>query len=290
MAGRSDFSGQFDTNGMAQLTISRPWRGNLSLSLSLDLTGSNGLTGSVISTNTNGFTASLQAYKEIHHASNYDGYFTWAMTGAALGSGGTAPEGYSYGTATVSPHGDVSVFLSLSDGSFGFASGGLTAGGLLPLYVSLHGGHGSLSGWLSFTNGGPTTNTMDWFKNPVAWGSYTNGFALTNLPLWLGPYQRGTNTLGSSNVMVQLSGGDLSAVLTNFTTLDAPGILSVTNTNDVQVSLNLHTGIFFGSFIDPADGANTPIRGALLQPAGEAFGFFTTTNDLSGVVSFTASP
>jgi Divergent InlB B-repeat domain len=286
------FAGQFAGDGSAQLTIKRPANGNLSLSLSLDLSGVNGLTGSIVcaSTNsTNAFDAPLQAYRLISENSNYMGYYTWAMNGS-LFDGGTGPEGYSYGTATIPPKGNAALSLYLSDGVSTIAKSGLTEGGLLPLYLSLNGSHGSLSGWLKFATNGLTVNTMEWFKKPVMSGFYTNGFTLTNLPLVLSPYLKGTNTLGSSNVVVQLSGGDLTSALIDFVTLGAGTNFSVTDTNHIAVSLDLKTGIFTGTFIDPADGQSAPLHGALVQPSLEAFGFFMPTNHLSGGATITAAP
>jgi hypothetical protein len=286
------FAGQFAGDGSAQLTIKRPAKGNLSLTLSLDLSGVNGLTGSIVcaSTNsTNAFDASLQAYREISWNSDYIGYYTWAMNGSLFG-GGTGPEGYSYGTATIPAKGEAVLSLYLSDGVSTIAKGGLTEGGLWPLFLSLNGSQGSLSGWLTFATNGLTVNTMEWFKRPVVHGYYTNGFALTNLPLVLSPYLKGTNSLGSSNVVVQLSGDDLTNTLIDLVTLGAGTNFSVMDTNHIAVSLDLKTGIFSGTFIDPADGEGAPFRGALVQPSQEAFGFFLPTNDLGGAATITVAP
>jgi hypothetical protein len=284
-----NFGGQFDANGSAQLTLVRPVKGNLSLSLSLDLSGVNGLTGSVVCTSTNStnaFDASLQAYKVISRNSNYVAYYTWAMNGSLV-NGGAGPEGYSYGTVTVPREGDAKVSVYLSDGSSTIVSHGLTEAGLLPLYLYLNSGNGSLSGWLTFDTNGSTVNTMQWFKKPVAQGFYSNGYSLTNVQLALSPYEKGTNTLGTTNVVVQLSGGDLTDTLTDFVTLDRGTNFAVTDTNHIAVSLNLETGIFSGTFIDPIDGKSAPLRGALVQTAREAFGFFMPTNHLGGAVSVT---
>jgi hypothetical protein len=288
---RKSFGGQFDANGSAQLTIPRPVKQNLSLSLSLDLSGSNGLAGTVICTNsTNTFDASLQAYKVVRQTSDYAGYYTWAMNGSLI-AGGAGPTGYSYGIATVPKQGAATVDLYLSDGSSTIVSGGLTEAGMLPLYVPLDKGHGSLSGWLTFANNGLTdTNYMQWFKKPTAQGYYPTGYALTNLPLALSPYEKGTNTLGTTNIVVQLSGGDLTNMLTDFVTLDAGRKFIVTDTNKIAVSLNLKTGIFTGTFIDPMDGKSTSLRGALVQPEGEAFGLFTPNDHLSGALTIMAAP
>jgi hypothetical protein len=286
------FAGQFASDGSAQLTIKRPANENVSLSLALDLSGVNGLTGSIVCESTNpanAFDASLQAYRVISRNSDYVGYYTWAMNGS-LFDGGTGPEGYSYGTAIIPPQGEAALSLYLSDGISTIARGGLTEGGLFPLYLSLNGGEGSLSGWLTFATNGLTVNTMEWFKKPVIRGYYTNGFALTNLPLVLSPYLKGTNTLGSSNVVVQLSGGDLTGTLTDFVTLGAGKNFSVTDTNHIAVSLDLKTGIFSGTFIDPADGESALLRGALVQPSQEAFGLFLPTNHLSGAATITVAP
>jgi hypothetical protein len=284
------FAGQFDGNGSAQLTVSRPVKGDLALSLSLDLSGVTALTGTFICTNaSNTFDASLQAYKVISQNSNYVGYYTWAMNGSLV-EGAPGPDGYSYGTVAVPSKGRATLSLFMSDGNSTIAAGGLTEGGLLPLYLSLDSGHGSLSGWLEFATNGATVNSVQWFKKPVVKGYYTNGFILTNLPLVLSPYQKGTNTLGTTNVVVQLSGSDLSGTLTDFVALGAGTSFFVTDTNHIAVSLDLKTGIFTGTFIDPVDSRSAPLHGALVQPSLEAFGFFVPTNHLSGTVTILAAP
>ena len=252
--------------------------------------GSNGLTGTVICTNaTNAFSASFQAYKVTLQNSNYVGYYTWALDGS-LFDGGTGPEGYSYGTITVPKEGEAIAAMYLSDGLFPVVAGELTKDGLWPFYLSLYGGHGSLSGWLTFATNGLTTSSMQWFKNPMTGGDYTNGFTLTNLALILSPYQKGTNTLGTSNVVVLLAGGGLTNSLTDYVTLGAGTNFLVTDTNSVAVSLNLKTGFFTGTFIDPQDGKSAPLRGVEVQPSGLAFGLFTITNHLSGAATITAAP
>jgi hypothetical protein len=280
------FNSQFNAEGSAQWTVHRTKKTDLSFSVMLDLSGANGLTGSVSSASTNpalAFNATVQAYQELEEASNYDGYYNWAMNGS--GTGGSGPEGHSYGTANVSPNGKVVINLFLSDGSTAFVSSRLTKGGFFPLYIPLYAREGSLSGWLTFTHIGLTSNPVDWFKDSIEHGPYTNGFALTGLSLALSPYLKGTNTLGTSNVVVTLSAGDISGVVTDFGTFRAKGIvpLSSSASNGV-VSFNVTNGIFVGSFIDPADGKTNAIHGALVQPTMEALGYFIYSNHLSGNV------
>ena len=291
MGGRWYFGHQFDSSGNANLTILRsPAKGDLSLSLSLDMTGTNGLTGTVICTNaSNTFNATLQAYKIVRQNTNYAGYYTWAMDGS-LAIGGTGPGGYSYGTVILPRQGNATVDVNLSEGYSTVLSSGLTAEGLLPLYLSLDGGHASLSGWLKFETNDLTFNSMQWFENPAALGTYTNGFALTNLSLALSPYTKGTNTLGTTNVVVYLTGGDLGESLTDSVSLGAGAHFPSGNTNSVVVSLDLKTGIFSGTFTDPTDDKKTKFQGALVQPTSQAFGFFLPTNHLGGAAAITAAP
>jgi hypothetical protein len=282
------FASQFDGAGAAQFTVARPVRGNLVVSLSLDLSGVNGVTGTIVCTNsTNAFSATVQAYKIVSENANYEGYYTWYMNGSALGAAG--PEGYSYGTVAVPKKGNAIVDVNLSDGSTTVVSHGLTAGGLLPLYISLNGGHGSLSGWLAFKTNDLTDNLMDWFKNPTALGSDTNGRALIGLSLRLCPYEKGTNTLGTNNVVVQFAGDDLTNTITDLATLDTPaGTNTVTDPNHVAVSLDLKTGLFTGTFLHPLSGKKLPIHGVLVQAAQGAFGYFMPADKTSGTVTFYA--
>lgn len=296
-----NFTSQFFLDSTAQLTIHRHNQGDLNMSMALDLTGVNGLTGMVSSAGTNGtgaFSATLQAYHRFvntdHRGDSIDGSYTFGIEGAGYANRATAPDGYSYGTASANTAGLVNANLFLSDGTSAIASGYLTQSNGLPLYVTLYGGAGAFLGWVTFTNGALTTDDpMFWFKQPVAKGDYTNGFSLTNISMWVAPFHppaRDANVLGLSNAVVSIAAGDLSGTLSDPILLNAKGTSSGTNANDAGVSLNNQTGLFSGSFVDPIDGQTTVFHGAALEADQQGLGYFISTNHTTGAVIITSAP
>ncbi|HUD46923.1 MAG TPA: hypothetical protein VMR33_08835 [Candidatus Baltobacteraceae bacterium] len=293
------FDGRFDTNGAAQLSLHRYTRAELTVSLALDLNGVNGLTGTVASVGTNGsgaFAATLEAYRELdadHIPRDFGGNYTVAMNGAGNGNPSNAPQGFSYGTASVGSGGHVNLHLFLSDGTTAITSGDLTGNGYLPLYVSLYAGRGSALGWIAFTNGRPTTNyEIFWFKEPVAGDTYVGGFSLTNRTVWIDPHKPpagGANVLGLTNAVVQFTGSDLAVSLSDPLTLNAEGVGSGANTNVVKLTVHNQTGLFKGSFIDPTKGQKVLFHGAALESMRQGLGYFMTDDGLSGAVVITAA-
>jgi plastocyanin len=282
------FSTTLRADGSASLELKRRNLGTLVLTLQVDLPGLEMLTGAVGDVN-NTFNAQLTAcrtgFDASHKATNYAGYYTWAMPGAAT----NAPAGYSYGTAAVAAAGDVRLILFLSDRTITTASGSLSAYGQMPLYVSLYGGKGSLLAWLSFTNSTSihSTNGAYWLKDTVASGSYANGFTLTNLLLWLGEYSAeeiGTNALDAASVSVRLSDADLTNSIAGAVILNPNGIGgSFTN---IVLTLFDSTGMFTGTFKEPDSGGMVRFNGIVLRSLPAGYGFFTR-DDLSGAVLIT---
>jgi hypothetical protein len=298
------FSTTLQADGRTSLELKRHNLSTLVLTLQVDLTGLQTLTGTVADTGST-FNALLTAYRAgsstSQTAANYEGYYTWIMTG---GSGNT-PAGFSYGTARITAAGAVHLSIFLSDGTTTAAAGSLSANGLMPLYVSLAGGKDSLLSWLSFTNSSLilSTNGAYWFKGPVpvpsppsspynpyrvqelvAKNAYNGGFTLTNLTLLMGAYTaepKGTDALNASSVSVQLSGADLSSSISNVITLSTSGV-GGSNTS-ATVNISDKTGLFSGSFKDPISGKMVHFNGAVLHPAAAGYGFFISS-DLSGTV------
>jgi hypothetical protein len=295
------FATTLHPDGSATLELPRHDKDSLLLTLQVDLSGSETLTGTVADAS-NTFNALLTAYRAgfsaSSHATDFEGSYTWAMPAES----GIAPAGNSFGTATIAPAGGVHLSLTLGDGTIATAAGSLSANGLMPLYVSLYNGKGSLLSWLSFTKSStsPSTNAAYWFKdsvtlfkvdasgNPVpvtvAAGIYPDGFTLTNLMLFIGSYAaegKGTNALDATNVSVLLSGADLTNSITNTISLNSSGIGGSTATTAVNISDK--SGLFTGSFKDPVSGKIVHYQGAVLQPWQTGYGVFAG-GGLSGAV------
>jgi hypothetical protein len=85
--------------------------------------------------------------------------------------------------------------------------------------------------------------------------------------------------LGAAHFQITLSGGDLPVALTNDATLSLAGQFATNGPGISRLTLNVtNTGIIRGSFLDPATGLATPIRGVVMQQQTNAAGFFLSTN------------
>jgi hypothetical protein len=295
------FTTKLQPNGLAAFEVPRHNKDSLVLTLQVYASDLETLTGTVADANKT-FNAQLTAYRAgfsaTHHATAYEGYYTWAMPAAS----GIAPAGNSYGTATVAPAGGVQLSVALGDGTTTTAAGSLSSNGVMPLYVSLYGGKGSLLAWLSFSNtpGVLSTNGAYWFKDPVALfkldasgnpvaitvaaSPYPDGFTVTNLPLFMASYVpngTGINALDATEIAIQLSGADLTNSITNSIALNPSGIGGSSATTKINISDK--TGLFNGSFLDPISGKTVTYKGAVLQPFQGGWGTFIG-GGLSGAV------
>ena len=144
----------------------------------------------------------------------------------------TAPQGASFGTATIAASGSVTLATTLADGSV--ITGATTIGGAgqVPVYGLLYGGKGAAEGWLNVTaktlpaGYNSVAGTLAWNKTAAAsatdysYPSFDFGVTNTNILTVAGSEQRvvagdilwaaetGTNKLG---VDVTFAGGGISA-------------------------------------------------------------------------------
>jgi hypothetical protein len=278
------FTTTLHSDGSASVDVAWEKGNSLVLTLQFDSSGLETLTGTVSDTGKT-FDAQLTAYRAGFSASTpataYEGYYTWAMPAAT----GIAPAGNSYGTATIAPGGGVQLSVTLGDGITTTAAGSLSANGLMPLYVSLYNGEGSFLAWLSFTKsaGAVSTNAAYWFRNPialfkldaagnpvpvtVATGPFPDGFTLTNLSLFTASYVpegKGVNAIDSTDVVIQVSGADLTNSISNSIALDSSGGGGSSAT--IAVNISDKTGLFTGSFKDLVSDKTVNYKGSVLQP------------------------
>jgi len=281
------FTGAFSPAGRSAPRVPRGYgKTPLALSLALDVT--NG-TQQILGTVADGsWAAALEADLAFYSATNpspWRGADTIILDSS--GGGVAGPGGGGYGKVTVTPAGMVSFIGALSDNTaVAPSAAGVSKYGRWPLYIPLYGTGtlGSLSGWVTFTNlpGVSLQGGAAWFRTNSAGKLYPRGF--TNAVSITGsaftPASAKTPVLGLTNFQITLSGGNLPHPLTNAATLspagkfaaNGPGIASLT------LSVAASTGILNGTFLDPATGLATPIRGVVLQQQTNAAGYFLSTN------------
>jgi hypothetical protein len=295
---RTTFTGQFDTNGLAAVTVGPASHIKYDLALQLDLSGVNPLMGSV-SNIAQGWMASLSAvhagFGGTSPATNYEGTYLLTINGATNAE--LAPAGYSYAVATINSSGGVSLSGAMADGAvFSDAGAAISQSGAWPLYVSLHSGKASALAWINFPmHSAPsqtTTNQAMWFETPGANGHfYTNGFNLLTNELsliverHLSP-ARGIAVLPSTNYTAQIFGGNLAATLDENIIISANNAVvpAAPNTSKLSITINASQGTFSGSFASPIHTGTTILKGVLLPDSNMGFGYFLGTNQAGGII------
>jgi outer membrane protein assembly factor BamB len=201
----------------------------------------------------------------------------------------TLPQAPGYGAMTVSGKGLVSIAGRLGDGTPFNTSGQLGADGKTwTLYSTLYAGRypGSMAGTMTFTPTayGDCTGILTWVKPPQVTGRYyPAGFSL-DLMFMAATYTAPPALSGPQSI--SLTGGNLPSAITDDLTVSSGGVVKVTgsNTGGVTLKLSRASGLFSGTFHNPAPRGITPFHGVIYEyviPYGS--GLFIGT-DQSGTV------
>ncbi len=285
-------SGKLTLEGRATNVVTRPGTNALIITWAVGLDGSDQITGTV----GNGtWTADLLGDRATFHKTNaasQAGHHTLLLLGS---SGDLAPEGDSYGTASVDPAGVVKLKAYLADKSPITARVPLSKNGQWPLYAPLYGGKGALLGWATFSDQ-PSTDfegVMSWIKPAIpGLALYPDGFSSEAALLGsrYTPASGNTNrVLNLSNAVVLVSGGNLPTSFTNDVLLGASGKVTNSGPNSLTMNFTASSGLFSGSFVPVGVAKGVAFRGAALQKASIAGGYFLGTN-ASGRIALEAPP
>lgn len=235
---------------------------------------------------------------------------------AAVPGGGpaSAPEGASYGSATITAAGSVTVSGRTADGSVFSTSGPLGAGGEALVYQALYAVQGTFAGTLAIANDAPHTlsGSLSWSKPAQSSGAtYRGGWSpVLGLTAKGGKYRpvsgstiaMNVSASASSNARIFLQDGGIEVVATNPTTVpfgvSAPAVIRIASPN--ALSITNSSGAFSGSV---RLGAKTVSVQGLIVPEtstsdpfdGAGHGYFllpTATSGVtrSGLVVVEASP
>jgi hypothetical protein len=96
-------------------------------------------------------------------------------------------------------------------------------------------------------------------------------------------------TNAACNLLITLGSGNLSSVLSNSVRLDAANKVSLCVPNGFKLTIVPTTGLFSGSFLNPATHKTTKFSGALSQEQNIGAGLFLGTNQ-TGFVAIEPSP
>jgi hypothetical protein len=290
---KSKASGKFDLEGKATNVIARTGTNSLTVTWAVSLDGSEQITGTVSDGNWMAELAGDRACFSKTNLTSFAGKYTFVV----LGSPGStlAPEGDSYGTASVASNGLVKVKGYLADKTSLAAKAPVARSGQWPLYASLYGGKGALLGWTAFTNqaGTDLEGVLSWNKPALPTSRYYPG-GFSSVAALLGsryaaPVGPTNLVLNLSNSIVLLSGGNLTPSFTNDVILGLSSKVTNASTHNLKVSFTLSSGLFSGSFTPTNGSAVTSFKGAVLQKANYGAGHYLGTN-LSGRASFEAGP
>jgi hypothetical protein len=293
----SSFSGGFDPDGQATVLAGTAPGPLFNLSMQMDFTGADTLSGTVSNTAQNwsgSLTAYRAAFSAASHATNYEGSYTLAINGAYDPT--LAPPGYSYGSATITSAGNVSILNgTMADGSAFMANGAISKNGIWPMYSLLDSGKGAVLAWVKFPKRSAALQAAAgealWIETPGAISKfYTNGFTLfTNqLSVLVNPYvvpPKGVAVLRTVNYTIDLFGGNLPDTLADAAKINDNNVVTpAVNTNGLKITITPVTGSFSGSFINPVTHVTTPLQGILLPESNTGYGYFLGTNETGGIL------
>jgi polygalacturonase len=282
------FNGQFDGSGNATNTIVRKGLDPLQVAIHLDLAGSDQIVGTVSDSS---FTSVLIADRAAFDARNpcpNAGDFS-ILLAPPMSDDPNVPQGFGYGTLSVTPTGRGQLRGYLGDGTKIRIRASVSKLGTWPLYETLYKKNGAAIGWVTFSTNDTLEATVDWFRPPLSSSSlYPLGFA-TNLTLTgtrYVPPARG-NTSGAGNYQITLGGGNLESDITKDAYLYSIGNVTVLSANpeSIQMKVDPVTGQFKGSFFHPSLNKTVKFTGLLPDFRSTGAGYFLGATE-SGFVIF----
>jgi hypothetical protein len=198
------------------------------------------------------------------------------------------------GLISLSNLGVVTGLFTLGDGIRSSLSGWISVDGMWQPYASLYSNRGFLSGAIDFSDKGRS----GWIGGVADWRRSVS--ELRELDVVGGKFVPPVNTTvfpvrrAAGNAVVILSGGTLSAPISQSVTLSAFNSITVNLPNPYRLSLTLDRvgGSFTGSFWPSGARSSVPIAGVLLPQESKGKGLFipsgSTGTFKSGTVSFEA--
>jgi hypothetical protein len=283
---RYPFTGEFDLAGNSQTSFTGPGKELVTVALNINLNPpDNQITGLVSSS---GWQSDLTADRAVFNgttvkATNYAARYTLIVP-PGPGAPKISPGGYGVATITNTLAGVATLAGSLGDGTAFHETVPISANGVIPVYVSLYAGKGSLLGWITFTNVPPQTlfGELNWIKlsgasKPLYPGGFTNQMAIVG-----SVYQPGGLML--SNVTLTISGAAQATplVYTNFTLSSAKGSNNAVGnpTNQLGATFTAGTGVMTLTFRPTGARTSVTAQGVVLQMSGtNAAGWFLGTNE-----------
>jgi hypothetical protein len=281
-ARRASFRGSLDINGAATVQALVGPFGSWTVAFQVDSGNADHISGTISASL---FNASFDAYRALSRGnfSAQTGQYTLVIPGTP--GSADQPGGDSVGTVSINSAGALRLTGSLSDGTKISQSVSISADGRWPLYVSLYGGAGSLSGWVTVAGG--LSGAIAWDKPATTKSkAYNSGFELTS-DLSGSTYTRPAFAgaiLGGDTLHLTISGSDLGDAISDDIQISPNGRVVNLGPDRLSLSFSTSTGTFRGSVRNSATGRPLPFSGVVLQDQGRAVGYFLSDGS-SGEVS-----
>ena len=250
------------------------------------------------------WTAELRAARPWFNATTNPAPFAAAYTLAVTGVTDSAISvmGSGFATATATKGGSFSLAGALSDNTSVTFAGSVTKAGVVPVYLRLNGGRGSLSGWLELrgTNVVPAlASDLNWFRPAglalPAGKVYPAGFANRSKlvgSVYRAPVPNTRRVVAIENGQISFDSGGILASFTNFVSLTTNNLVrhdTNLSPNKLTMTITTSSGLFSGSAQVPGAAKLLSFRGAVLPDLVSGLGFFVVTNE-TGAVRFEVRP
>ncbi len=272
--------GAFDADGEFSATIP----GSIPLEVQFSLDTSSGapfLTGSLTQGGVTGAFAAARDFLPGNSAPAAGRYTVWLPHSTDP----AAPQGHGYGALVVTAEGSARLAIRLGDDTAASFASTLPRGGSWPVFLSLHGGAGSVSGALTFRDV-PGTSHVD---GRLTW--FRTGIFGTEVELLGSRYvapRSGTRMLAFSAVSptgaFQITGGNLvPSPADKAVSLRTDNRVVIQGSEPFSLTTARSSGLFTGTFRDPATLKTHAFRGAVIQEANFAAGLFLGTGATGSV-------
>jgi hypothetical protein len=275
---KHSISGSFDSSGHATNIVQRGVQGPLAVQLEINPLSPDELRGTVSGP---GWSSDLLAYRDpfdaVKNPAPPKGTYTIVFPGSSEANG--TPHGHGFGAVRVDASGRVRLKGKLGDGSTAAQGTTLSRSGIWPLYVRLYSGHGSILGWLQFTNraADDLSGTVNWIRNQQPSNPfYQLGFNFQTDAVgsrYTAPLPR-ARILNLSQGHALFDGGNLAHAFTNHIAITIDNKLVNFDANKLNLSFTLSSGVFKGRAADPDSGKVVTFRGVVFQKRTTGAGFF----------------
>ncbi len=289
--------GHLGADGTATVNIRRSGKSPLTLTLNLDVAGTNGLTGTLSDGASTESFAGEQAYQASNGRFAQAGRYTVSLPANSQNTDSNVPAGDGYATLRIDGAGRATLAGALADGRTFSASGVASTGGTasagptIAFYRSIYGGLGSISGKVTLeeTSVSDLDGIFRWIK-PERPADHVAPHAFdTTVPVVGSAYNVHGPLLSvaseQDNSQLLLGAGNLNAPIVQTGTLSADRLsFADPALQGLSVKFNVASGLFSGSFIHPVTGAKSIIHGVVFQKQNAGYGYFLGV-DASGYAS-----